>query len=757
MTVTVGTSAPRSDGDAKVSGAAVFGVDFSLPGMVYAQLLRSPVAAGRLMSIATGTAVSMDGVHAVVTAAEVPNERTGIVLFDMPLFATDYITYEGEPLAAVVAETPEIAKAALGAIEFEIEEQEPVATPEQALAPGARLVHPGWATFATMGNLEWPRDGNIVSETVADPGDVDAVFETADLVVEDVYGAPRQYQAYLEPKMALATYEAGRFTIHVSHQFPFNVRDRVAQTLGVPKSAVRVIGHHIGGAFGAKLDLGLEAYAAFLARRTGRPVKMVNTRQEDLLTAPCRENAVVKIRSAVDSAGKILALDVDVVFDSGAYAIDAPYLTSIPMFVFGSVYRVGTARVATRAVYTNTAPTGAFRGVSGTYLVFALERHMDHIANELGVNRRDYRLQALMDDGDKMLNGQILSDASILREAFEVLEERAPWAELGKDPLCGVGMAAAVWLTNPAPGQATVKLNEDGTLGVITAATDNGSGAVTMGVRQIAAEGLGLSADQVVVTMPDTDTAGYDAGSQGSRTTHVVGRAAFEATAEVKNSVLKTAATMLEVAEEDLVVEHGEVHVTGDRSSRVTLAEVAATAMFTEGPIAATGSYTTPIPAFNPTCATGMLLPTWPTPTYHLHIAEVEVDPVTGNVIVLRYLVAQEVGKTINPQGVAGQIQGGVAQGLGYALWERLDIEGGKYVQRSLETYGLPLAVDVPDVEAVLLQHEASAGPYGAKGVAEPPIVPVAGAIANAVADAIGRPIDKIPITPEAVLDALEG
>ena len=757
MTVTVGTSASRSDGDAKVSGAAVFGVDFSLHGMVYAQLLRSPVAAGRLMSIATGTAVSMDGVHAVVTAAEVPNERTGIVLFDMPLFATDYITYEGEPLAAVVAETPEIAKAALGAIEFEIEEQEPVATPEQALAPGARLVHPGWATFTTMGDLEWPRDGNTVSETVADPGDVDAVFETADLVVEDVYGAPRQYQAYLEPKMALATYEAGRFTIHVSHQFPFNVRDRVAQTLGVPKSAVRVIGHHIGGAFGAKLDLGLEAYAAFLARRTGRPVKMVNTRQEDLLTAPCRENAVVKIRSAVDSTGKILALDVDVVFDSGAYAIDAPYLTSIPLFVFGSVYRVGTARVATRAVYTNTAPTGAFRGVSGTYLVFALERHMDHIANELGVNRRDHRLQALMDDGDEMLNGQILSDASILREAFEVLEERAPWAKLGRGPLRGVGMAAAVWLTNPAPGQATVKLNEDGTLGVITAATDNGSGAVTMGVRQIAAEGLGLSADRVVVTMPDTDTAGYDAGSQGSRTTHVVGRAVFEATAEVKDSVLRTAATMLEAAEEDLVVEHGEVHVTGDRSSRVTLAEVAATAMFTEGPIAATGSYTTPIPAFNPTCATGMLLPTWPTPTYHLHIVEVEVDPVTGNVTVLRYLVAQEVGKTINPQGVAGQIQGGVAQGLGYALWERLDIEGGKYVQRSLETYGLPLAVDVPDVETVLLQHEASAGPYGAKGVAEPPIVPVAGAIANAVADAIGRPIDKIPITPEAVLDALEG
>ena len=757
MTVTVGTRAPRSDGEAKVRGDAVFGVDFSLPGMLHARLLRSPVPAGRLVSIDTAAASAMDGVHAVVTGSDAPNDRTGIVLFDMPLFATDYVAYEGEPLAAVVAESPEIANAALDAIEVEIDEQEPVATPEQAQEPGVRLVHPNWANFVTMGDVDWPRDGNILSETVADPGDVDAAFEAADLVVEDVYRAPRQYQAYLEPKMALATYEAGRYTVHVSHQHPFNVRDRVAQTLGVPKSAVRVIGHHIGGGFGAKLDIGLEAYAALLARRTRRPVNMVNTRQEDLLTAPCRENAVVKIRSALRKDGTILAQDVDVVFDSGAYAIDAPYLTSIPMFIFGSVYRVGTARVVTRAVYTNTAPTGAFRGVSGTYLVFALERHMDHIANELGVDRREYRLQTLMDDGDEMLNGQILGDASILRKAFDVLEERAPWAELGKGPYRGVGMAASVWLTNPMPAQATVKLNEDGTLGVITGATDNGSGAVTMGVLQIAAEGLGLPADQVVVTMPDTDTAGYDAGSQGSRTTHVVGRAVFDATAEVKRLVLKTAAAMLEAAEKDLVVEQGAVHVIGDPTSSVTLAEVAMTATFTDGPIAATGSYKTPAPAFNPTCATGMLFPIWPTPTYHLHIAEVEIDPVTGKVTVLRYLVAQEVGNAINPDGVEGQIQGGVAQGLGYALWERLEIDGGRYVQRSLETYGLPLAVDVPDVETVLLQHKADAGPYGAKGVGEPPIVPVAGAIANAVADAIGRPIDQIPITPEALLDALEG
>lgn len=756
MTVTVGTSAVRSDGEAKVRGAARFGVDVALPGMTHAKLLRSPVPAGRVVRIDTSAAAAMDGVLDVITGADGPNHRTGIAMFDMPMFADEYVAYEGEPLAAVVATDGRIADAALAAIEFEIEPVEPVATPQEALEPGARLVHPDWAQFDGVGGGNWPRHDNVLTEMVSDPGDVDAAFADANLIIEGTYSAPRQYQAYLEPKMALAEYEAGRYTVHVSHQYPFNVRDRVAQTLGVTKSAVRVIGHHIGGGFGAKLDIGLEAYAAFLAKRVGRPVKMVNSAHEELLTAPCRENAEVTIRSALRSDGTVLAQDVDVVFDSGAYAIDAPYLTSIPMFVFGSVYGVGTARVRARAVYTNTAPTGAFRGVSGPYLVFALERHMDEIANALGRDRREYRIASLSDDGHKMLNGQALPDMSILHEAFDLLESRAPWAGLGTGKYRGVGMATTVWLTNPAPAQTTVKLNEDGTLGVITAATDNGSGAVTTGVRQIAAEGLGLPVDQVVVTMPDTDTAGYDAGSQGSRTTHVVGRAVRDATALVREQVLEVASKMLEAATEDLIVEGGKVHVNGVTTSSVTLAEVAMTATFIDGPIAASSSYKTPPPEHNPTCASGMLLPAWPTPTYHLHIAEVEVDPVTGTVSVLRYLVAQEVGGVINPNSIAGQIQGGVTQGLGYALWERLDIDGGRYRQRTFETYGLPLAVDVPAVEAVLMSHAAEAGPYGAKGVAEPPIVPVGAAIANAVADAIGASINRLPITPDDVLDALE-
>lgn len=755
MTSTVGSSAVRSDGEVKVSGTARFGVDVVLPGMLHAKLLRSPVPAGRLVGIDTTVARAMDGVHAVLTAADAPNDRTGIVMFDMPMFADEYVSYEGEPMAAVVADTPLIAARAVASIDFEIESLAPISTPEDALVSGARLVHPGWEQFGGTDGGKWPRHDNVLTEMLSDPGDVDAAFAIADSVIEGEYRAPRQYQAYLEPKMAVAEYSAGRYTVHVSHQYPFNVRNRVAQTLGVTKSAVRVIGHHIGGGFGAKLDIGLEAYAALLAERSGRPVKMVNTAQEEMFTAPCRENAVVKIRSALRRDGSVLAQDVDVVFDSGAYAIDAPYLASIPMFIFGSVYRVGTARIRTRAVYTNTAPTGAFRGVSGPYLVFALERHMDEIANELGRDRREYRLASLGDDGQTMLNGQMLPDASIMREAFGVLENRVPWAELGVGKYRGVGMAATVWLTNPAPAQATVKLNEDGTLGVITAATDNGSGAVTTGIRQIAAEGLDLPVDRVVVTMPDTDVAGYDAGSQGSRTTHVVGRAVLDATAQVREQVLRVASTILEVDTEDLVIADGAVHVSGVPASVVTLADVATTATFTEGPIAASSSYKTPTPEHNPSCASGMLLTAWPVPTYHLHIAEVEVDPVTGLVTVLRYLVAQEVGGVINPMSVMGQIQGGVTQGLGYALWERLEIDGGRYVQRTFEAYGLPLAVDVPVVEAELMTHASAAGPYGAKGVAEPPVIPVGAAIANAVSDAIGGSIDQLPVSPDAVLDAL--
>ena len=751
----VGTNTIRSDGAAKVRGEAVYGVDVTLPGMLHARLLRSPMPAGRVVQLDVTPARELPGVWSVITAEDAPDHRHGLVINDQRLFASDRVRFEGEPVAAVAAETRAAAQRAVAAIKFEVEPESPVIDLDTAVAPGARLVHPEWPSFEPVGE-DFPRGANVAGEMVSDPPGVDEIFASADLVVEDIYRAGRQYQAYLEPKAVVALYESGRYTVHVSHQYPFNVRDRLAQALGVRASAIRVVGHHIGGGFGAKLDLGIEPYAALLARATGRAVKLVLDRDEDLLTCPCRENAVVRLRSAVGTDGRILAREMDVLMDAGAYAGDTPILTSIALLLAGAVYKVGPTRVRARAVYTNTTPTGAFRGVSGTYLVFALERHLDHIANELSLDRRELRLRTLMEDGDRLLNGQELTEASILREAFERIEEIAPWETLGSGPFRGVGVAACVWLTNPMAGSATLKLSEDGTLGVLTAATDNGSGAVTMGVTQIAAEELTIRPEDVVVSMPDTDAAPYDSGSQGSRTTQVVGRAVRQAAAAVRAQIFAGASRMLEADATDLELVDGMVGVKGVPDSRISLAEVATAVTFSEGPIVGSGSYGTPLPPYDPSCASGMLFPTLPTPTYHVHMAEVEVDPVTGIVTVLRYVVAQEVGKAINPDGVFGQIQGGVTQGLGYALYEGLQIgDDGRYRQRTLEAYRLPISLDIPRVEVILLEHPNPEGPFGAKGVAEAPVVPVAAAIANAVSHAIGAPIDTIPITPGDVLDAL--
>jgi CO/xanthine dehydrogenase Mo-binding subunit len=579
-------------------------------------------------------------------------------------------------------------------------------------------------------------------------------------VVVDEFVAQRQYQAYIEPKSAVGIYRGGRYTVHTAHQFPYNVRDRVAQFLDVRPSAVRVVGHTIGGGFGAKLDASLEPYAALLSRAVGGlAVKLVNTREEDLLTCPSREGAVTRLRSAVDAEGNLLARELEVIADNGAYSGEMPWLASIALHCARGVYRGGPTRVISRLVYTNTAPTGAFRGVNGTYLYHAVERHMDHIAGELGLDRREYRLRQLFTDGEVLLNDQVLNDAGILRQGFDAIEAAAPWADLqrGKRPYHGIGIGAAWWVTNPMPGTAVIKLHEDGTVAVITAANDNGSGAVSMGVTQIVAEAMGIPPRDVYVTMPDTDVAGFDAGSQGSRTTRIVGRASQLAAEEVIDKLKNFAAGLLEAAAQDLEVAEGTVRVKGAPGNSLPLAKVAVAATNTIGPIQGTGSFVTPFPDFNPGCASGLLFPSFPTPTYHVHLAEVEVDPVTGNVRVLRYLVAQEVGRVISPDGTYGQVMGGVAQGIGYALHESLRIgTDGRYLERTLESYRLPLASDIPRVEFFPLEHPDPDGPFGAKGVAESPILLPAAVIANAVCDAIGKPLNNIPITPEEVLAAIQ-
>jgi CO/xanthine dehydrogenase Mo-binding subunit len=760
MTV-IGTNVRRADGEDKVRGVAVYGMDYTEPGALTGKILRSAVPAARIVAIDTSKAEAMPGVRAIATASDAPG-RSGMffALKDQTLFASDQVRYIGEPLAAVAADTWPEAAAALAAIEVTLEPLEPVLDPEQALAEGARLIHPDWESYQTL--IPAPRGGNLAWEARIDRGDVDAAFRKADLVVEDEFRAQRQHQSSIEPHAVVARFEDGRYVVHTPTQFPFNVRGRIAELLGTRPSDVRVIVPVIGGGFGGKLDTMLEPFACILARKSGRPVRIVNTRREELATCGPRENAVVRLRTAVAADGTILAQQGEIIADNGANSSgETVACANVAGLVLGGTYRVPNARYISKVAYTNTPPTAAFRGVNGPYCVFAQELHIDHIARELGIDRRELRMRNLIRAGDEMVNGQRLDDA-YLTQAIERAEQIRPWrdavsaAPSAEGRLRGVAIVPLTWITNPGPSGATVKLEEDGTATVMCAAAEIGTGAVATGIRQLVAEELGLRFEDVRVSLADTDTGGYDNGAQGSRTTFGMGNAALDATAKIREQIIDVAAGLLEAAPADLTLADGSVQVVGDPDKHVPLAAIAATAMFTRGPIVASGRFAAPPVSFEAGCMAGALFTHFAAATYHAHMAEVEVDPETGKVTVLRYVVVQDVGRAINPQMIEGQIQGGVLQGLGYALFEHLRLgDGGEVLDQTLESYRLPGAADAPPIDIAICENPCPYGPLGAKGVAEPSIIPVAAVIACAVADAIGRPVHELPLTPFAVLAAL--
>ncbi len=758
MTDVVGTSTWRSDGRAKVTGQATYAGDLSEPGMLYGAILRSPVPSARVLRIDLSRARRMPGVRAAVSAKDAPGELAGWVIRDTPLFAGDVVRYQGEPLAAVAADDLETARAALSEIAVEFEERTVVSTMDQALALDAPRLHPQLAEYAQLPGLDLSPHENVATEWSHETSGVDEAFRTAHRVVEDTFTHDRQYQAYLEPKATLASYRDGRYRIRSGHQYIFNLRDRLAQFLAVRPSDIRVEGQTVGGGFGGKLDFGPEPYAALLSKAAGgRPVQLVFSRAEDLHVTPCREGAIITVRTAVGADGEILGRELFSDHDNGAYCGEMPLMAGLVLLLGGGCYRVPELRARFRLIYTNSPPTGAFRGVSGVAIYNAIEQHTDHIAEELGVDPRDYRLRVLLRDGESLPNGQTLDDVSIARKAFEEVDAVAPWTALRRDkkPLEGIGIATAVWLTNPLPGSATVKFNEDGSVHVVTGACDIGTGAVAQGVVQIVAEELGLDPTEVHLAAPDTDVAGYDGGGQGSRTTRAVGRAAQHAAVQARERLFETAAPLLEADAADLALLDGIVRDTQRPERQVPLTDVLAAAAFGAGAVMGSGRHgEAPVP-FDPERARGLAFPALPTPTYHVHLAKVSIDPITGVVRVLRYVVAQEVGRAINPAAVVGQIQGGVAQGIGYALYENLRLDSGQYLEQSLKNYRLPVAADVPEVEMRILEHPDGSGPFGAKGAAEPPMVLVPAAIGNAVADALGVRIPKIPITPEDVLAVL--
>ena len=523
MSSAIGVNVRRADGEDKVRGRATYGLDYGEPGMLHCKLLRAPVAAARILAVRTERAVALPGVHAIVTAADVPAVTSGWVLKDQPVFARDQVCYIGEPVAAVAADSERQAAAAVAAIELELEPLAPVLDTTAALARGARLVHPDWESYPAI--APGSRDGNIAWEATLDRGDVEAAFAAAHRVIEDTFTTQRQHQSPIEPHVAVARFENGRYVVHTPTQFPFLVRDRLAEWLSVPASGVRVVGTTIGGGFGGKIDALLEPYACVLAKRTGRPVPRPHPHRRKLQTAGPRENAEIRLRTAVSATGETPA--------RGRHDLRQRRL----QWRGRCVRSDPRARVRrhlprarrpnrTKVVYTNTTPTAAFRGVNGPYCVFALEQHLDHIAAELGVDRLQWRRDNVVRPGEKIVNGQMLEDAAY-EEAFAKLDELAPWPAApdrgngdtnDTTPLRGVGVSAVTWLTNPGPGGATSRSMRTGR-SEWSVRRPRSAPARWRPACSVVAEELSVAVADVLLVEPDTDSGQFDNGAQGSRTT----------------------------------------------------------------------------------------------------------------------------------------------------------------------------------------------------------------------------------------------
>ena len=742
----VGRSVARRDGYGKVTGQYEYGVDVTRPGMLHAKIRRSDIQHGLLRRVDTSKALATAGVHAVLTGTDIGDCRASRFVRDEPILATDRVRYHGEPVAVVAAETAEIAEAAAKLVEIEYEPLPAVDSVAESLAPDAPLLHPDWETYWSAPVIR--RSGNILSHASLERGNVDGAFARAARVFEDSYRTPMVHQASLEGRVAIAEIEpGGRVHVTSSHQYPFGLRQDLSDILHIPVESIRVTSTGLGGGFGGKLYAGVEPYCVLLAQRTGRPVRLAHTREEEMIGTSPRMGATVHIRTAVDADGKLLAREGTVYYDCGAYSESSPAVVSIALLTLPGPYRWEALRVNAYAVYTNKANCGSFRGPGAPQAVFAGESQLDRIAVELGIDPLQLRLRNAVREGDLGPTGQVLTGVS-LAETLQKAADAIGWTETSGQHR-GKGLACCWWTTTGGPSSAEVRINGDGHVLLITGATEIGTGAVQSGLVQICAGELGVDPDHVSVRSADTDTTPYDMGAQGSRTLFQAGNATITAVADLRSQAIRLAAEKYGVPVEEIVLYDGLPGLPGDPATALTLAALVGLA---GGELVGTGSYAAPATEFDDTTIQGAATGAFNDPSFSTHACEVEVDPGTGEVFLRRYVAVQDVGRAINPTYAAGQVAGGAVQGIGQAMFEDLQYVNGRVANPNFTDYKLPTIADVPNIETILVEQRSIHGPYGAKGVGEPSIIVAGAAIANAVYDATGVRVRQLPITGARVL-----
>ena len=732
----LGRNYPRIDAYDKVTGRATYAADVYLPGMLACKLLPSTRTHARIVKIDTSRAAELPGVHCVITGADFPDVRFGSgALKDRYIMPTEVVNFVGEPIAAVAADDEATAQEAIELIEVEYEDLPAVINPLASMVSGASTVHPDLESYEGYG---FTMGHNVSTLLDADRGDVEQALKDADVVIEDVYRSQGINQGFLEPMACAVEVEAnGRLVVYASTQGPYQIRAGLAAVLDVPVSRIRVVAMELGGGFGAKLRLTFEAFPALLAMRTHRPVKLVNTREEAFTMNGPRLPVTNYIRSGVMKDGTITAREAYTIFDVGAYLGAGPN-SGIGHGI--GAYRVPNFRLRSYGVYTNKIYVGSYRASGVADMTFAVESHMDHIAQEIGMDPYDLRVQNALREGDVSVSGAVVPGNGLM-ETLAAIKEKINWPQTLEDGH-GIGLALCEWRSGSGPSTAAISVNDDGTVSLLTGSVDI-SGSDTS-LAAIAAESLGIPMDKVIVAKRDTDLAPYTGQSGGSRIVYSQGTAVKRAAEDTLNKLMSLASERLGVPQDALGSEDGRVYVLDNAPQGLTFAQLAAASITSRGgPIIGMAS-----------------LSNMPyTPVFAAQAAEVKVDRETGNVRVLRYIQAQDVGTAINPMAVEGQLDGGVVQGIGRALTEdqKFDAETGAVRNPSFASYLMPLAIDLPDLEIVLINVPAPDGPFGARAVAEPPGFGPPAAIANAIYDAVGVRINELPLSGERVLAALQG
>jgi len=746
----VGRSLPRLDAPGKVTGRAVYAADFALPGMLHGRVFRSSQPHARLLRLDTTRAAAIPGVRAIVSATDVPDVRYGAAVKDEPVFAPDVVRYIGQPVAAVAAVTLQAADAAVAAIEAVYEPLPPVLDVASALAPGAPLVHEAWRSYTAIPILQ--RDGNVCNRARIVVGDVERGWAEADHVFEHRFTTAMVHQGYTEPRAAVAAWDSsGQVTVWSNTQLPFDVQATLADILAIAPSRIRVIVPGIGGGFGGKLRIGVEHFAALLARKSGRPVKVMTTSEEELTAAYPRQGTVIELKTGVTRDGRLTARQGRIYFDTGAFAGSGPGVASVATMVLAGPYRVANLHLEGYAVYTNKTNCGSYRAPSGPQSNFAVESQMDIIADALGIDPLELRLRNIVHEGDEGPTGQVLNAVG-LEECLRRAADAIGWADRRPRPGRGKGLAIGWWTTTGGSSGVYVKINPDGTVALNTGAVEIGTAALT-GAAQVLAEALGVDLADITVVSADTFSTPFDFGAQGSRTAFAVGNACRAAAAELSRKLLAQAAAQLGCPEQELALR--DKHVVG-RGGRVSLADLARQSQQAGGGMIAHGTFIAPGTAYDTKRVEGHVYPAFHSPSFHAHAVDLSVDEETGEVTIHRYVVAQDVGFALNPTYIEGQIEGGVAQGLGQTLSEEIVYRDGRVLNANLTDYKMPTTLDVPRIESILVEHPGRVGPFGAKGVGEPPNVEPPAAVANAIAAAAGLRITSLPITAEKIVRAAQ-